>query len=50
MSESYLPADLQSEQNTVSSQLAAARQATQDANKAQAELNAKIRVHFSKAE
>ena len=50
MSESYLPADLASKQADVESQLAAARQAVQDANKAQAELNAEIRERFSKPE
>jgi hypothetical protein len=39
----YLPADLQTKQNEVNSQLAAAREATQAAQKAQAELNAEIR-------
>ncbi len=48
MNEQYLTEELQSKQNEVNSQTAAARQATQDAAKAQAELNVEIRNHFTK--
>lgn len=44
----YLPADLQSKQNEINSQKAAAREATQNARKAQAELDREISEHFTK--
>lgn len=44
----YLPTDLQSKQNEVDSQKAAAREATQRAEKAQMDLNAEIREYFTK--
>lgn len=44
----YLPQTLESKKNDVQSQLAAARQAMQDAQRAQAELDREIREHFTK--
>lgn len=42
----YLTPELQAKQDAVSAQIAAARQATQDAEKAQTELNREIREAY----